>query len=98
MRISVSIAALLTVAALSPAFAQDTGVAACDSFLKTYETCITAKAPAASQAQMRSAMDQVKANWKSVAATEEGKKALEPVCKQTAETLKLQLSNLGCSW
>ena len=47
---------------------------------------------------MRSAIDQVKANWKSVAATDDGKKALEPVCKQTAETLKQQLASLGCSW
>lgn len=92
------LAAILIGVTLTPALAQDTGVASCDSFLKVYETCITAKAPAASQAQMRSAMDRVRANWKSVAATDEGKKALEPVCKQTAETLKQQLSSLGCTW
>lgn len=98
MRILVSVAAIIAGAVLGPASAQDTGVAACDSFLKVYDTCITAKAPAAQQAQLRSAMDQVKANWKAVAATADGKKALEPVCKQTADTLKQQLSSLGCSW
>ena len=29
---------------------------------------------------------------------QDGKKSLEPVCKQTAETMKQQLSSLGCSW
>ena len=98
MRLFAPAAALFLGAAVLPVAAQDVGVPACDSFLKTYEICIAAKAPVAQQAQMRTAIDQVKANWKSVAATDEGKKALEPVCKQTAEALKQQLSSLGCSW
>jgi hypothetical protein len=98
MRFYAPVAALVLCAAGLPAAAQDVGVPACDSFLKTYETCITAKAPPAQQSQMRSAIDQVKANWKLVAATDDGKKALDQVCKQTGETLKQQLSSLGCSW
>lgn len=80
------------------ALAQDIGVPTCDNFLKTYETCIASKAPAAQQGQMRSAIDAVKKNWREVAATADGKKSLEPVCKQTADTLKQQLAGLNCTW
>lgn len=84
--------------AASTAHAQDIGVPTCDTFLKTYETCIASKAPAAQQSQMRSALDAVKKNWRDVAATAEGKTSLEPVCKQTADTLKQQLAALNCTW
>ena len=92
-----AVAATCLIAA-SAASAQDIGVAACDSFLKNYETCIATKAPAQTQAQMRGALEQVKTNWKAVAATADGKKQLEPVCKQTADQLKAQVAPLGCSW
>lgn len=90
--------ALLGAATLSPALAQDVGVPSCDNFLKTYETCVASKAPADQKDKMRSVIDQVKTNWVAVAKTEEGKKALDPVCKQTAEQLKTQLAPLGCAW
>jgi pyruvate/2-oxoacid:ferredoxin oxidoreductase beta subunit len=94
------IAAALLGAAISlpPAIAQDIGVAACDSFVKVYETCIAAKAPADQKDKMRSVMDQVKTNWIAVAKTEDGKKQLDAVCKQTADQLKTQLAPLGCAW
>lgn len=82
----------------STALAQDIGVPTCDTFLKNYEACIASKAPAQTQGQMRAALEQVKTNWKAVAATADGKKQLEPVCKQTADQLKQQVAPLGCSW
>jgi hypothetical protein len=90
---------LATLAASAPPLlAQDIGVASCDAFIKIYEGCLATKAPPAQQAQMKSALDQVKTNWKAVAATEDGKKSLEGVCKQTADTLKAQLAPLGCQF
>lgn len=90
-------AAVLALSA-SAAIAQDIGVPSCDTFLKNYEACIASKAPAQTQAQLRTTIDQIKANWKQVAATPDGKKQLEPVCKQTADQLKAQVAPLGCSW
>lgn len=91
-------AAVASVLVASAANAQDIGVAACDTFLKNYEACIASKAPAQTQGQMRAALEQVKNNWKAVAATPDGKAKLDPVCKQTADQLKQQVAPLGCSW
>jgi phosphohistidine phosphatase SixA len=100
MRLLTAAALTLTAAVvLTPAVrAQDTGVAVCDQFLKSYQTCIDTKAPDAAKAQMRSALDAVRSNWKAVAATPEGKKSLEPACKQTIDQIKQQASGLGCQW
>jgi hypothetical protein len=92
----VGLTALVSSAPL--AFAQDIGIAACDTFIKVYEGCLATKVPPAQQAQMKTVLDQVKTNWKAVAATEDGKKSLEGVCKQTADTLKAQLAPLGCQF
>ncbi len=97
MRLVFATAVAIAAGSFSAA-AQDIGVPVCDNFLKTYETCIASKAPAAQQGQMRTALEGVKANWRDVAKTADGKKSLEPVCKQTADTLKQQLAALNCNW
>jgi hypothetical protein len=88
-----AVAVIATVAS-----AQTVGVPACDNFLKTYQSCIATKAPAQTQAQLKSTLEQVTKNWAAVAATADGKKQLEGVCKQTADQMKQQLANLSCSW
>ena len=93
---SSSVAALALSASI--AAAQDTGIAACDTFLKSYESCIGTNVPAAQQAQMKTTLDQVRTNWKSVAADAAGKSQLEGVCRQTAEAVKQQTASLGCTW
>ena len=81
-----------------PAAAQDIGVASCDSFLATYQSCVTAKLPADQQATVGAALEQTKANWKSVAATPDGKAKLDATCKETAEKMKAQVAALNCKW
>jgi hypothetical protein len=97
MRATLALAAAAAVVA-SAALAQDLGIPACDTLLKTYETCVIPKSPATGQAQMKAAFDQMRTNWAAVAATPEGKKQLDPVCKQTSDQLKQQLSALDCKW
>ena len=87
-----------TAAIFTAAVAQDIGVPSCDNFLKTYTACVAAKVPAEQRGPMTTAMDQVKANWKAVAATAEGKTKLDATCKETAETMKKQVAALNCSW
>jgi hypothetical protein len=93
--------ALLSVAAglslATPAHAQDIGVASCDKFIKTFQLCVTAQAAPEQQKQMSGLMDQMTANWKAVAATPEGKSALDGVCTSTAEQMKKQ-STVKCAW
>ncbi len=90
-------AAALVVPAVS-ARAQDLGIASCDSFLKTYEQCVAAKVPVEQRATMTTVLEQIKGNWKAVAATAEGKASLDGVCKQTAEAMKKQVAALNCAW
>ncbi len=96
--ISITLGLGLALTTAPVAVAQDVGVAACDTFIKTYETCIGAKAPAAQQPQMRQTMDALRTNFRRVAETPDGKKQLETVCKQTADQLKQQVASLGCQW
>lgn len=81
-----------------PARAQDIGIAACNSFLKTYTSCLGGSVPADQQQQMKTVIEQLKTNWRAVAADPAGKAKLEAVCKQTAETIKQQTAALGCKW
>ena len=58
-------AALAVLAAITPAAAQDVGVASCDGFLKTYNSCIGSKVPEAQRPQMTAVYDALKKNLKS---------------------------------
>jgi hypothetical protein len=79
--------------------AQDSvGVESCDKFLTTYQACVASKVPEASRGPMTAAFDQMKTNWKAVAATAEGKAKLDATCKETAETMKKQVAALNCAW
>jgi hypothetical protein len=80
------------------AAAQDLGVASCDSFLKTYETCVAAKVPAEQRGPMTTLLQQLKTNWQAVAATADGKSRLDATCKETAEAMKKQVAALNCAW
>jgi hypothetical protein len=98
MRLAFLTSAAVIAITASGARAQDLGVASCDSFLKTYESCVAAKVPADQRAPMTNVLTQLKTNWKSVAATPEGKASLDNVCKQTAEAMKKQVAALNCPW
>jgi hypothetical protein len=93
----VILAAALAVPAAS-AQSQELGIASCDSFLKTYESCVAAKVPTEQRGPMTAVLEQIKTNWKAVAATAEGKASLDGMCKQTAETMKKQVAALNCAW
>ena len=99
MRTSMLAAAAVMFCTLaSPAMAQDIGVPSCDAFLKTYESCLMTRSPEAQRSTMKTTLDQVRANWKAVGATAEGKAQLVSVCQQTAERLKKETAAVGCQW
>ena len=98
MRLKIITAAAAVAGSITAASAQEIGVASCDSFLKTYSSCVADKVPADQRGVMTTAMEQIKSNWKAVAATAEGKTSLDNICKQTAETMKKQVAALNCAW
>ena len=98
MRYAILNAAAALALATTGANAQDIGVPSCDSFLKTYESCVAAKVPAEQRGPMTTMFEQLKTNWKAVAATADGKTQLDTTCKQTAEVLKKQVAALNCAW
>ena len=83
---------------LHPHWPRTSGVPSCDSFLKTYSSCIGAKVPEAQRPQMNSVYDALKKNFIEVAKTADGKAKLDAVCKDTAGKMKEQLASLNCSW
>jgi len=95
----VILAITATLATTLPAMAaDDIGVPSCDSFLKTYQACVASKVAAENRGPMNTAMEQLKANWKAVAASADGKAKLDQTCKDTAEQMKKQVAALNCAW
>ena len=98
LTLAVAVAASLACATL-PVAAQDAiGVASCDGFLKTYQACIGSKVPEGQRAGVTEALEKTRTNWKSVAATPEGKAQLDATCKDTAEKMKMAVAALNCAW
>lgn len=95
-----TLAAILVAAGASAAAAADdsVGVAACDDFLKKYESCVTAKVPEAQRATLTAAISQMRASWKPMAANPQTKGALESACQQSAAQVKQATSAYGCTW
>jgi hypothetical protein len=105
MRIAARIASMAlatSVAAVALPFtiaqAQEIGVPSCDGFLKTYQACVASKVAAENRGPMNTALEQLKANWKAVAASADGKAKLDQTCKDTAEQMKKQVAALNCAW
>jgi hypothetical protein len=88
---------LAAAASLTGARAQDAiGVASCDSFLKNYQACIIDKATGDAKTKAVSDFDKLKANFKDVAGSAEGKTKLDQTCKDT--TAQLKAAAPTCTW
>jgi hypothetical protein len=78
--------------------AQTLGIAACDDFLKKYETCVTSQVPAAQRATFQGQFDQWRKAWSDMAKNPNTKAGLENACKQSAEQMKIAMSGFGCKF
>jgi hypothetical protein len=78
--------------------AQTIGIAACDDFLKKYETCVTSKVPAAQRTTFQGQFDQMRKAWSDAAKNPSAKASLEGACKQSAEQVKAAMSGFGCTF
>jgi hypothetical protein len=90
-------AAAPAAAATPAATTSEFGVAECDDYMKKYEACVKKLAPGAQDAA-RQAIDQSRAAWKQVAATEQGKAALGGMCKAASDAAAPAMKAQGCTW
>jgi hypothetical protein len=66
-----------------------TGVEACDEYLSKVEFCLTKpNVPEAAKTAYRQSLEQNRAAWKQLAATEQGKASLQSSCKMALDSAK----------
>jgi hypothetical protein len=99
IRVAFTAGSVLALISLSTsANAQSTGVAACDDFLKKYETCVTTKVPEAQRATFKGQLDQTRKAWSDMAKNAAIKASLAGTCKQSAAQLSTTLKAFGCTF
>lgn len=97
LAISVVAAAGVLGGAGSGAWAQEsTGVAACDSFMSRYETCIKTKVPSEHQPKFNQTVMQLRAVLTPMASSSPSQ--AETMCRQVAQVIQQQTAPMGCSW
>jgi hypothetical protein len=72
------------------------GVPECDEYIAKYESC-TSKVPEAARAQYKSALEQMRASWKKLAANPATKASLASACKQAAAAQAAAWKTYGCA-
>lgn len=92
------ISAALVAIATGTAYGQSTGIAACDDFLKKYETCVTSKLPEAQRATYKAQLDQTRKMWVDMVKSPAAKATMETTCKQTTDAMKSALQAYGCTF
>ncbi|WP_439574540.1 hypothetical protein [Phreatobacter sp.] len=82
--------------ATGAAMAQDTGVPACDSFLRDYEACVSGQVPEAQRPTFRQALDQSRATLRQAATDPQTRAQLETMCQQQKVGMSQALQPFGC--
>jgi len=74
------------------------GIAECDSFITSYESCVTTKVPEAARAQYRTAVHNWRTEWKKLADNPQTRATLANICKTQLETARTQFKSYGCTF
>jgi hypothetical protein len=74
------------------------GIEECDSYLTSYENCVSTKIPEGARAQHRQALSSLRASWKKLAETPATRATLASVCKNQLETARAQLKAYNCTF
>lgn len=93
-----TILAAAFVLAAGTAFAQETGVAACDTFLRDYEACISNHVPEAQRTTFRQQLEQSRAAIRQSAGNAQARTQLEQTCTQMKAAMTQSLQPLGCQF
>ena len=74
------------------------GIEECDSFLASYDNCVTNKVPEAARAQYKTALATWRTEWKKLADNPSTKATLAGICKTNLETARTQFKSFGCTF
>lgn len=75
------------------------GVPECDAFLAAYEDCVFSKAPEATRANYKAAIEHWRFTWKKLAANPTTKATLAQQCKQAIEQAKVSsVKDFNCNF
>ena len=78
--------------------AAQVGVVECDSFINSYENCISTKVPEANRAQFSSMVNTWRTDWKKLADNPQTRPTLVNVCKTQLENARTQMKAYGCTF
>jgi hypothetical protein len=74
------------------------GVPECDSFITSYENCVTTRVPEAARPQFQTAVNTWRTEWKRLAENPQTRAGLVTACKQQLETARTQMKAYNCTF
>lgn len=74
------------------------GIEECDSFLTSYDNCVSTKVPEAARAQYRTAINTWRTEWKKLADNPQTRSTLANVCKTQLENARTQFKAYNCTF
>src|SRR6185503_9995012 len=74
------------------------GIEECDSFLTSYDNCVSTKVPEAARAQYRQALTTWRTEWKKLADNPQTRGTLASICKTQLNTARMQLKAYNCTF
>lgn len=74
------------------------GVAECDTFIASYESCVKDKVPEAQRATFNTGLAQWRKSWKQLAQNPQTKATLASVCKTQLDNAKQTMKAYGCTF
>ena len=80
------------------ASATQVGVAECDTFITSYENCVTTKVPEQARAQFQASITTWRTEWKKLADNPQTRATLAGVCKTQLETARTQMKAYNCTF
>ena len=74
------------------------GIAECDSFLTSYDNCVSTKVPENVRAQYKTALASWRTEWKKLADNPQTRGTLAGICKTQLETARTQFKAFNCTF
>ena len=80
-----------------PLSAHPLGIPECDSYLTSYEKCLTDKVPSSERASLRGKAHIKRAHWQELASAKMKENVVKD-CKKAADAARSELARFSCAW
>ena len=87
-----------TNAGSTTASADKIGIEECDSFLTSYDNCVSSKVPENARAQYKQALTTWRTEWKKLADNPQTRGTLAGICKTQLNTARTQFKAYNCTF